>query len=194
MEGSRETMRNFRTLILALISQLCPVLAVAQESDIELARLDGVVPDLCQFGEMSVLGDADASIAQTDDGIAITLASIVDPETAEPIPYGLSIQFAAQCNFAHQVSIRSIFGGLLNDDGSGSDGFSNRSDYSVSARWADESFDYTTSGMRGEGIGVSVSGVRSGDFQIEINSVPTSTPLISGDYSDQIIIEVSGRP
>lgn len=162
-----------------------------QQSD---AFIQGNIVENCIFDDVSGDGADGVNISQTETGLSVNFNTIVDPETAELVPFGLIISLNMTCNFAHTVRVRSASGGLQASDPSNSDSFTDRADYTVEAQWAGQSAGFSTSGTPGEGAGLQIGGLNAGRFDLEIGSAASSLPLVAGDYTDTLIIEIAGTP
>lgn len=181
-----------RTPQLFFITMALAAPALAENEQLTNTEFNTVISEVCLFSSVDAQSSVPANVSETEDGLLISFEEVVDPNTAELRPFALNISLIATCNFKHQVVVRSLNGGLLNEQTSSEEGgFSNRADYSVNASWANETANFQTSGAAGEGIGIDVSGGYSGRMDINLGSSTNSLPLISGDYSDAILIEIS---
>lgn len=181
-------------LLLPLSLALCSSAALADVEQITSSVLNGEMIERCLFDPLDPVSSGGAEIRQSDDGLTVNFNSIVDPETAEVVPFGLMISFDVSCNFPHTVSIRSNSGGLQSSTPAQTDQFSDRADYNVDASWAGGAAGFLTTGTPGEGVGMTVGGLNAGRFDIQIGSASSETPLVSGDYSDTLVIEITSTP
>ena len=184
---SKRLLRLISVLIMAGSANAEPV----QRTD---TRFEGSIIENCIFDAVPAGSGGGVNIATTENGLSVNFNSIADPETAELVPFGLIVSLDMTCNFAHTVTIRSVSGGLQASDPSNSDTFTDRADYTVEAQWAGQSAEFSTSGTPGEGAGLQIGGLNAGRFDLEIGSAASSLPLVAGDYTDTLIIEIAGTP
>lgn len=168
--------------------------ANAEPAQLTDTRIEGSIIENCIFDVVPTGGAGGVNISTTENGLSVNFNSIADPETAELVPFGLIVSLDMTCNFAHTVTIRSASGGLQASDPSNSDSFTDRADYTVEAQWAGQSAGFSTSGTPGEGAGLQIGGLNAGRFDLEIGSAASSLPLVAGDYTDTLIIEIAGTP
>lgn len=159
------------------------------------ASLGGPVDPVCLFSGLTGTGSDGTSIVVLPSGAAVEFRRFVDPITALPLPLTLNIVFTSTCNFAHRVTLSSRDGGLARvGGGAPSLGFAFLRNYSAGLAWAGGTSQFTTSGTAGEGTGFNVLGANVGGFDLNVSAPSGATPLLAGDYTDVLTIQVSGMP
>ncbi len=159
------------------------------------ASLGGPVSPVCLFSGIAATGSEGTSIVVLPNGAAVEFRRFVDPDTALPLPLSLSVAFTSTCNFAHRVTLSSRDGGLIRvGGGTVSPGFAFLRNYSVGLAWAGRNSQFNTTGTAGEGTGFDILGANVGGFDLTVSAPASATPLLAGDYTDVLTIQVSGMP
>lgn len=159
------------------------------------ANLGGAVDPVCLFSGLSGSGSDGTSIVVLPNGAAVEFRRFVDPDTALPLPLTLNIRFTSTCNFSHRMTLASRDGGIARVGGGlAASGFALSRNYTAEVAWAGGQSQFTTSGNAGEGTGLNVLGANIGGFDLNVSAPLGATPLLAGDYTDVLTIQISGMP
>jgi hypothetical protein len=159
------------------------------------ASLGGPVIPVCLFSGVTGSGSEGTSIVVLPNGAAVEFRRFVDPSTALPLPVTLNVRFTSTCNFSHRVTLASRDGGIARVGGASlATGFAFSRNYTAEVAWAGGQSQFTTSGTAGESTGLNVLGANIGGFDLNVSAPSSATPLLAGDYTDVLTIQISGMP
>lgn len=169
--------------------------ALAEPATEAIANLGGPVDPVCLFSGLTGSGSDGTSIVVLPNGAAVEFRRFVDPDTALPLPLTLNIQFISTCNFSHRVTILSRDGGIARvGGGTLASGFASSRNYTAELAWAGNQSQFTTNGTAGGSTGFNVLGANLGGFDLNVSAPSSATPLLAGNYTDVLTIQVSGMP
>ena len=151
-------------------------------------RMAGTAPGVCRIASPTTLSSRNAVFSSNDsNGGQVTVQQLVNPVTGVAQASEISLSFAAVCNVAHSVNVRSNLGGLTREEGVVDGSFASRVDYRLDARWAGVSATRTFSGTPGQ-IAIPVEDGAIGALELDFQTSAGGVPLASGRYSDAVII------
>ena len=169
--------------------------AAAQVVDTASQRLElaGDAPPACALDAPSVTGAVNArfSASSTSTG-QIAITELVDPQTANSRAASINLSFPAVCNASHRVSVRSGNGGLLRAGGNpanraGGGNFGEFLTYAVGLEWAGATLSRDSDAGT---LQVDAGRPATGEIVVKVNTPGDGGPLIAGQYSDSIVVEV----
>lgn len=184
-------MRKLPILIAAALA--LPAAAQAQELTRATQRLElaAVAPVACVISSPTVTSQSNASFASTSASSGqVSITELVDGQNATSRPSSIELSLPVVCNASHRVRVSSANGGLLRAGGSAvarPGGFQEYLTYNVGIDWAGQSAVLETS-RRDTSIDSNQPG--KGDMVIRIATPAGSGPLVAGQYSDSIVVEV----
>ncbi|HOB12755.1 MAG TPA: hypothetical protein PK680_06130 [Novosphingobium sp.] len=189
-------MRKLPFLFAATLAGLglaVPGLAQAQDLTTASQRLElaAVAPVACVISTPSVTNQSNASYASTGSASGqVSITELVDGDDATSRASSIELNLPVVCNASHRVRISSANGGLLRAGGSAagrSGGFQEFLAYQVGIDWAGQSAQLQTT-SRDTSIDANQPG--KGEMVIRIATPAGGGPLIAGQYSDSIVVEV----
>ena len=184
-------MRKLPTLIAAALA--LPAAAQAQELDRASQRLElaANAPVACVISSPSVGIQANASFISTSASSGqVNITEFVDPANATPRASSIELNLPMLCNASHSVRVSSANGGLLRAGavGRGATGdFAEFLPYNVGVDWAGRSVNLLTTNNTAN---IDASDPGKGEMTIRIATPAGSGPLIAGQYTDSIVVEV----
>ena len=184
-------MRKLSYVIAAALAM--PAAAQAQELDRATQRLElaANAPVACIVSQPSVGGQANATFISTSASSGqVNITEFVDPVNATSLASSIELSLPMVCNASHSVRVSSANGGLLRGGAvsrTSSEGFSEFLPYNVGVDWSGRSVDLLTTNNTAD---LAVSDPGKGDITIRIATPAGSGPLIAGQYTDSIVVEV----
>jgi hypothetical protein len=149
--------------------------------------------------EPSVMSSDNTSVT----GQTITIDSLINERDATLNTASVQLKFPdVMCNYPAKVSIKSGRGGLIRlDPGAaqaqaGSEEFKDRIDYRVDGNWGSLQLpQFTTEGVT-EGYSQSVvaGGANKADMIVNLTVDGQAIPVLTGSYTDNIIVQVGLQP
>jgi hypothetical protein len=177
--------------LLILTIAALPSLAFAQTVDGSGGqRLDlvGEAPSACVLAPPSAGAGVNASLnVHSGRSAEVILNQLVDEETARPRAASRSINFPVVCNAAHTVVVRTTRGALVAEGAEPGQGFRNRLPYQVSADWLGQTATGASDSLTPVNISAANGGAGSLSLIVEIPG--GGDPLVSGTYSDSLVVE-----
>ncbi len=170
-----------------------PAVAQAQELDRGNQRLElaGNAPVACVISSPSVGTQANASFISTSASSGqINITEFVDPVNATSRASSIQLNLPMICNASHSVRVSSANGGLLRAGAASrvaTGGFSEFLAYNVGVDWAGRSVDLLTTNNTAN---IAAADPGRGEMTIRIVTPAGTGPLIAGQYSDSIVVEV----
>jgi hypothetical protein len=182
-------MRKLPLLIAAALA--LPGTAQAQEvtRGTQKLELTALAPVACVISPATVTNSANASYSNTCTSSGqVSITELVDGNTAAPRASSIELSLPVVCNASHRVQLRSTNGGLQRAGATGRSGaFREFLAYSVGLDWAGQSVQLDTA-SRSANIDANQPG--KGDMVIRIATPAGGGPLVAGQYSDSIVVEV----
>lgn len=185
-----------RTLSIMLVAAGFTCAAHAAPDDQEVLTMEGSVADTCSLGTPSVSASSNANLASS----VVTFSALADETTAVFTGGGSTIQlsFDGMCNYAHDVSIQSTNGWLINADNTqiapGSGNFNETVGYTPTVQWHTELASFNaTAGTAGQKTSKSIPGAFAGTVGLQINLVGVSdpsAPMLAGTYTDDLVLQL----
>ena len=202
-------MNKFLLLGAATAALICAGPAFADPSASNAISISGSSPDTCTLdpGTQSAATNATFTPGAGASTLAIgTLASATDATLQTT---SATITFVGMCNYAHNIGLQSANSGLQNgtagnDPVAGSGSFIKKVGYTASYVWAG----HTSTGTErlvfandvGIGAGasavlkksdnVTVAGANQGNLVLHFDIASSSTPVVSGSYSDTLTVKI----
>ncbi|WP_067732982.1 hypothetical protein [Novosphingobium naphthalenivorans] len=154
--------------------------------------LYGDAPAACVINQPRATNAQNATFAAGSVGSGqITITQLVDNQTAMARPTSIELDFPVVCNSSHSVVVRSNNGGLLRSGAQAGStaggGFSEFLPYQVAIDWAGMNL------VRQSDAGtasIASSDPARGDMAIRISTPAGGGPLVAGEYSDAIVVEL----
>ncbi len=184
-------MRKLPLLIAAALA--LPAGAQAQELTRATQRLEmaGVAPVACVISQPTVSNQSNASYSATGTSSGqVSITELVDGQNATSRPSSIELSLPVVCNASHRVRISSANGGLMRAGGSPSarpGGFQEFLSYRVGIDWAGKSTELLTSRLSTD---IDSNQPGKGEMVIRIATPAGGGPLVAGQYSDSIVVEV----
>ncbi len=170
-----------------------PHSATASPTVEEGTRLGGSVTDMCRLAApIAVGGGVNASFVNVGTGASqVQISTLASDEDAVLNPASISLDFNATCNYAHSVTLQSQKGGLKNEDPSatGGTGFRLLAGYAATLIWGGISQDLNIAGAPGVNTVLNQGGATHGILSLLIQIPGGGDPLVSGAYSDLLVLE-----
>ena len=191
-------MMSFHFHIRVFISGLALVFSMPHSTSAaptveEGMRLGGRVTDMCRLAApIAVGGGVNASFVNVGTGASqVQISTLASEEDAVLNPASISLDFDATCNYAHSVTLQSQKGGLKNEDPSatGGAGFRLLAGYAATLIWGGISQDLNVSGAAGVNTVLNQGGATHGIISVLIQIPGGGDPLVSGAYSDLLVLE-----
>lgn len=177
---------------LALIFSM-PNSATAAPTIEEGTRLGGRVTDMCRLAApIAVGGGVNANFVNVGTGASqVQIATLASAEDAVLNPASISLDFNATCNYAHTITLQSQKGGLKNEDPNATDGTGFRllAGYAATLIWGGISQNLNMSGTAGVNTVLNQGGATHGILSLLIQIPGGGDPLVSGAYSDLLVLE-----
>lgn len=184
-------MRKLPFLIAAALA--LPTAAQAQELTRGTQRLElaAVAPVACVISQPTVGAQSNASFSATGAASGqVNITQFVDPVNARPQPSSIELNLPLVCNASHRIRITSSNGGLLRAGASGRNrggAFAEFLAYNVDVDWSGQSVQLLTSNNNAN---INRNAPGKGAMTIRIATPAGSGPLVAGQYSDSIVVEV----
>lgn len=179
--------------ILVAVALAFPAAGQAQELNRAAQRLElaANAPVACVISPPSVGNQANASFAATSASSGqVNITEFVDPANATSRASSIELNLPMVCNASHSVRISSANGGLLRAGAAGRAGtgaFAEFLAYNVGVDWSGRSVNLLTSDNTAT---IAASDPGKGEMTIRIATPAGSGPLVAGQYSDSIVVEV----
>lgn len=159
-------------------------------------KIEGYAEKVCILPEPRQTLSTNASFT---GGQLVQIQQMIDESDATLNASSIRLEFpSAMCNYPAKVSITTVNGGLIrNGDGqavavSGSGGLLDKVDYRLTAQWGSvELPNLTTAGAApGETVSVEAGGANLADLIIDIAIDEQATPVLTGQYTDDIEVSL----
>lgn len=167
--------------------------AFAQVVDTATQRIDlaGHAASACVISQPAVSNQQNASYSPNGPaGGQITISQLVDSQSATSLPSSIQLNLPVVCNSSHQVVIRSTNGALVRAGAQSANagrGFSQSLTYQLGVDWNGETVDLA-SGQQSAAIGA--ANPAKGDLTIRFATAGGGGPLVAGQYTDAITVEL----
>lgn len=165
----------------------------AQEIDRAAQRLElsGLAPVACVISQPSAGAQSNASFSATGAASGqVNITEFVDPQDASSRASTIELNLPLVCNASHSVRVTSANRGLLRAGASGTGtagGFAEYLPYTVGLDWSGQSIALLTSNSAAS---INASNPGRGEMIIRIATPAGGGPLVAGQYSDSIVVEV----
>ena len=165
--------------------------------------VQGSTPEICTL-DRGQIGTGNLVNIVGLDGDTLRIQQLTDPTTLAVRSTNATIDFAAVCNFPHEVRIESENNGLWPTDARISappDGFAYAVPYVASLTWdnTNGSLDADAKVRRSVEQRVAVDEPAAGTLEVEISipegasNVEVNAPVLAGDYTDTLRIYLEPR-
>jgi Spore Coat Protein U domain len=184
-------MRKLPLLIAAAMA--LPGAAQAQELNRGSQRLEmaAIAPVACVISQPTVANQSNASFTATGTSSGqVNITQLVDSASAAPRASSIELSLPVVCNASHRIIVRSANGGLLRTGASGrgnGGAFAEYLSYQVGVDWSGQSVQLDT---KNNNANIYASQPGKGALTIRIATPAGGTPLVAGQYSDSIVLEV----
>lgn len=183
-------------IAIALVSVSLSGTALAAPDETDALDINGSVSDTCFLGAPIVSASSDASLAAK----IVTFSALADSSTAVFTGGGSSIElnFEGMCNYAHNVSIQTTNGWLINSSGAtvvaGSGTFNTNVGYTPTVKWHNQLATLNADdGSAGKTASKPILGAFAGIAELQINLIGVddpSAPLVAGTYTDDLVLQL----
>ncbi len=190
-------------LLATAIVALLPITSFAASSDDDSVAINGSVAVTCTLGVPTQVIAVDASLdaGATSTSATLTFPNIADPANAQYTGFGdvVKLKFAGMCNYAATLGIQTTGGSLVNSNAAnvpvaGSLPFADKVNYQASAAWNGTGPNFTTNGTPGLKNNHAKTGALLADIDLTISldlpNVGSGAPMLAGDYTDTMTIQV----
>lgn len=169
------------------------VFASTSEADHE-ARIEfkAEAAEACAYSLSETTEQSRAIVKETGGGLIVELGEVADPSTVRARAVQFSLTLQATCSFEHSLSVRSQNGGLTHETETAANGFTDRIDFYLGVGWAARENSFVTNGALDHALRIDVAGANSGDLELSFSTILGEAPLLAGNFSDIIIIEMGG--
>jgi len=155
--------------------------------------LSGDAPSACVIANPTSETGTNASFSsQSSASGQIAITQLVDPVSSAAMASGLAIDLPVICNTSHVLTVRSANGGLAHAGSTqgapANGGFREFLPYQVSVDWGGQSL---TQGSDAGTAQIALASAMQGTARIAFATVPGGAPLVSGQYTDSLIIELA---
>lgn len=182
-------MRKLAILTVAVLA--LPASAQAQELNRASQRLEmaAEAPVACVISQPVVGNQSNASFAATSTSSGqVNITQLVDAQSAQPRASSIELSLPVVCNASHRVRVTSTNGGLRRAGATGrSGGFQEYLAYQVGIDWSGQTVDFSTANNNAT---LDASQPAKGTLVIRIATPAGGAPLVAGQYSDSIVLEV----
>lgn len=184
-----------RTLPILIAAALLVPASAAQAQELTRAtqrlELAAIAPVACVMSQPTVGSQSNASFSTTGANSGqVNITEFVDPQNASSRASSIELNLPLVCNASHRVRITSTNGGLLRAGASGTGqggAFREFLAYTVGVDWSGQSVELLTSNNNAN---ISASEPGKGEMTIRIATPAGGGPLVAGQYSDSIVVEV----
>jgi hypothetical protein len=183
-------------LLILLAGLAMPAVAFAQTTQVGQGRLDltGTAPSACVISAPTSTSGANMSFALTGPQAAqINITQMVDQTTAQPVAASINLSLPIICNSAHTLTVTTANGGMSRIGGAGAgaltNGFREFVPYQVNAVWAGQSVN-ANSQTSSTPVNISVPDGAAGQLSLSIVIPAGGAPLVAGNYTDSLVIEL----
>lgn len=180
-------------LLLAAVALAAPVGAQAQELTRASQRLElaAVAPVACVISQPTVGNQSNASFTATGNSSGqVNITQLVDAQSAQPRASAIELSLPVLCNASHRIRISSANGGLLRTGATGrgrGGAFQEFLAYQVGLDWSGQSVILNSNTNNAN---INASQPAKGSMTIRIATPAGGAPLVAGQYSDSIVVEV----
>lgn len=153
--------------------------------------LAATAPSACVIDAPVASNAMNASYSGGQSSGQITIAELVDAQSAVSRASAIELDFPVICNGAHTLTVTSANGGLSRNgqsSGSTGTGFSQFLDYQIAIDWAGSTLD-TPSSARVAALAVPQAA--DGQLAIKVSTVAGGGPLVAGQYSDTLTVQLT---
>lgn len=192
-----------KLMIAAAAAALLASPALAAPSAEQVITINGVAPNVCTLAAPTVNGAITGNLAV--NGSNVTVTGLFDTADATMDAGSVGLRFAGMCNYAHNVSLRSSNGYLYNTTTTTAPlggAFVRRVGYQANFSWAGQSVsnaipDATSTasaGTQGSAVvspNTAIAGANAGNLDVTLNFASSgSTPVVAGNYSDTLTVQI----
>lgn len=166
----------------------------AQSADRALQLL-GTAPAACVVGSPSAtqLSNMSFAVGSYSSG-RISISQFVDPVTAITREASIDLTLPVVCNASHRVEVRSDNGGLLRAGASSTaltpGGFREFTAYRYRLDWTGRTLEQASDSGPGS---LATERPARGDITLRLTTPQGVGPLVAGQYSDVLVIEVLAK-
>ncbi|HET9630055.1 MAG TPA: hypothetical protein VFP14_11290 [Novosphingobium sp.] len=154
--------------------------------------ISGDAPSACVIASPTAEQGTNASFSsQSAAAGQITITQLVDPVSSTPLGSALAIDLPVICNTAHVLTVRSSNGALTRPGaaaGPASGGFSATLPYRVSVDWGGQSLSRQSDAGTAQ---IALASAMQGTARVAFATTPGGAPLVAGQYTDALIVELA---
>jgi hypothetical protein len=154
-------------------------------------QLKGIAPRVCQMPDPTAVNSGNASF----QNMAVTVNQLLNEQDSTVLAWQASLNYpGVMCNYAATLSLRSLNGGMKPTGPAlqvAGGAFLTQVNYTATAKWgtlADVTLNTATNGV--EPVSIQSPGPNKGDLTITLQTPASTTPLITGQFQDTLIIKV----
>jgi hypothetical protein len=179
--------------------------AFADPSASAAVTMSGPSVQTCTFGALTQTGATNAGLSSsTPSAATVSITTLASPATAIYQPGTvIALGMSGMCNYVHNVSLKTTRGGLkptaaqiaANSPVAGSLPFLQHIDYNAIVTWGGPTPTVlSTTNIAGESVTANINGSFRGTGSLSLslkNPVGyATTPMIAGDYSDTLTVQI----
>ena len=177
---------------LAAVLPAPPALAQSQPQPIT-AHLDlvGEAPAACLMKPAANASGTNASFESISTTTGrIRIDQLANQNDATPLGATIRVELPIICNAPHRIVLRSGNGGLRREGAAvaNTGTFRQLLPYRLGVRWGADQSEHGTD--EGAPIVIAAGGPRSGDLAVLFTLASGGAPLVAGNYTDEIVLEV----
>ncbi len=179
-------------LPVALASLPIPAFAQSQPQPVT-GHLDiiGEAPAACLMKSPAGASGTNASFDPVSSGTGrIRIDQLASLNDATPLAAAIRVELPVICNAPHRIVLRSGNGGLRREGATVANvaPFRQLLPYRLGVRWGTDQTERGTDD--GAPITIDASGARSGDLAVLFTLASGGAPLVAGNYTDEIVLEI----
>lgn len=164
------------------------------QSDVLTHAIDvqGFAPSACVMAPATLdPGSVNAVLQSASASNADVLVSLnTDAQTRALQAVNVALSVPIKCNAAHKLTVHSQHQGMKPQTPvAPAPGFASAINYTLSTRWAGQTASFDTASS--QDLTINVPDANTGDANVTLNIAGGGPPLVAGNYSDEIVVEVA---
>ncbi|MEN9719118.1 MAG: hypothetical protein RIQ99_1996 [Pseudomonadota bacterium] len=187
-------MQRRNALIIALLIAAPPVQAQVLDTATRRIDLAGTAPAACVIAQPTASQTVNASYAATGTTSGqITIAQLVDSQNATSLESAIRLDLPVTCNSSHRVTVRSANGALVRTGAAAATtallpgGFAEAVNYQLGVNWAGATRSF---GSDARQTAIDTPQPAKGELTLNFSTAAGSGPLVAGQYTDSIVVEL----
>ncbi|MBB4839236.1 hypothetical protein HNP52_002305 [Sphingomonas kyeonggiensis] len=183
-----------KRILIPVALAMLPAAALAQNQPQPVTgHLDiiGEAPAACLMKSPAGTSGTNASFDPVSSGTGrIRIDQLASLNDATPLAAAIRVELPVICNAPHRIVLRSGNGGLRRDGAAVASvaPFRQLLPYRLGVRWGADQAERGTDD--GTPITIDASSARSGDLAVLFTLASGGAPLVAGNYTDEIVLEI----